>query len=213
MSGDSIDPGLVTELHAQLEAARNLSISWQTRAQTALRLAESHGKELADLRATLAVDPTDLEHEAKSSAFWFSSWREMRRLRDEDKLRITGLTRDAIEFAARHDELVARMVTIADEAFGLGCVESAEDTLSRIEQGIFAQHQRDNELERRIQALGREVEALRCGDLMRFHDGELDPSRAERFREHLGRCEACQKGLVDHAQLHAQLSDTAKGDG
>lgn len=44
-------------------------------------------------------------------------------------------------------------------------------------------------------AMRAEIEALRCGDLDAFHDGELSPARAEAFREHLGRCERCAAGL------------------
>jgi len=151
LSADSIDPGLVTELHAQLEAARNALRDWQRRAEVALRLAESHGKELADLRATLAITPNAdaPEQEAESSSFWFASWREMRRLRAEDKLRIVGLER--------------------------------------------------------------EVEELRCGDLVLSHAGELDQPRADKFRDHLGRCEDCQAGLLELMQMEARMSEISSG--
>jgi len=151
LSADSIDPGLVTELHAKLEAATCAHRDWQRRAEVALRLAESHGKELADLRATLAITPNAdaPEQEAASSAFWFASWREMRRLRAEDKLRILGLER--------------------------------------------------------------EVEELRCGDLVPFQGGELPPPRADKFRAHLGHCEDCQKGLLELMQLDARVSEISSG--
>lgn len=148
MSGDIFDPGLITELHAQLEAARNLSDSWRVRADAALRIAESHGKELADLRATLEVEPTDLEHEARSSAFWFSAWREMRRLRAEDQLR--------------------------------------------------------------LRALEREVAALRCGDLSKFMDEQLDAARAQAFRDHLPGCKRCTDGLHDLMAVEAIMSDAPR---
>lgn len=189
MSGDIIDPGLVTELHAQLEAANNALAKCQRGAEVALRLAEAHGKELADLRASLAVEPTDLEHEARSSAFWFASWREMRRLRAEDRLCTAALVRCA-----------DRAVTIADEAFGLGPAEPLEETLSRIERGIFGQRQRISELER-------EVAALRCGDLSKFMDEQLDEARAQAFRDHLATCERCSAGLHDLMSVEAIMSD------
>lgn len=53
------------------------------------------------------------------------------------------LDRVEIELRAKLAQLQAgadRAVTIADEAFGLGAVEPLEDTLTRIERGIFEQH-------------------------------------------------------------------------
>lgn len=54
-----------------------------------------------------------------------------------------------------------------------------------------------------------EIEALRCGDLVKFLDGELDPARADAFRFHLGTCESCQRDLEGHMQLDAKLSELA----
>jgi len=151
MSADAIDPGLVTELHAKLEAATNALADWRRRADLALQLAESHGKELADLRATLAADPSagDPERESQSSSFWFASWREMKRLRAEDRLRMA--------------------------------------------------------------ALEREVERLRCGDLVPFQAGELEQPRADKFRDHLGHCEECQAGLHELMQMEARMSEISSG--
>ena len=64
-------------------------------------------------------------------------------------------------------------------------------------------------LDREIQALGAELDELRCGDLVRFSDGELTEGRAERFRAHLNDCADCRAGLVAHRQLDARLSELA----
>jgi hypothetical protein len=45
-----------------------------------------------------------------------------------------------------------------------------------------------------------------CSDLTSFADGELEPARADAFRDHLRTCDACQAGLVEALQLSAQLS-------
>lgn len=47
----------------------------------------------------------------------------------------------------------------------------------------------------KVRELSAEIEALRCGDLGAFHDGELEPGRAEAFRMHLGACAKCETGL------------------
>lgn len=54
---------------------------------------------------------------------------------------------DAMLKLAPSDEHWDRLVTIADEAFGLGPVEPLDATLARIERGIFEQHQRIANLE------------------------------------------------------------------
>lgn len=54
-----------------------------------------------------------------------------------------------------------------------------------------------------------EIEALRCGDLVAFADGELAPDRAAAFRVHLGSCEACQAGLRDLVELDAKIAQLA----
>lgn len=66
--------------------------------------------------------------------------------------------------------------------------------------------QRD-EQDRRIAALEREVEQLRCGDLMPFHDGDLSPERHSAFKAHLGRCAECQRDLVACGQLDERFAD------
>jgi len=48
-----------------------------------------------------------------------------------------------------------------------------------------------------------------CMDLIRFADGELEPERAEAFRDHLRTCAACRAGLVEAMQLAARLSALA----
>lgn len=45
-----------------------------------------------------------------------------------------------------------------------------------------------------------------CPDLVLFVDGELDPERAEAFRDHLATCSECRIGLVQAMQLNARLS-------
>lgn len=48
---------------------------------------------------------------------------------------------------------------------------------------------------------------MRCDDLIRFTDGELEQERAAAFREHLRACEACRARLVQTMQLSARLSE------
>lgn len=60
-------------------------------------------------------------------------------------------------------------------------------------------------LRARVRVLTAEVEALRCGDLGAFHDGELSPERETAFRLHLATCAACEAGLLPLMQLDARL--------
>ena len=52
-----------------------------------------------------------------------------------------------------------------------------------------------------------ELEALRCGDLDAFHDGELDDGRRAAFQLHLGACEACQAGLESRMQFAVRFDE------
>lgn len=64
----------------------------------------------------------------------------------------------------------------------------------------------------RIAELEALVEALRCGDLVAFADGELAPDRGEAFRSHLVGCKSCQDDLEADMQLAARLSELAAGE-
>lgn len=55
-----------------------------------------------------------------------------------------------------------------------------------------------------------EIEVLRCGDLVQFIDGELDPARAAAYRLHLGVCTTCPGDLKGHMQLDAKLAALAR---
>jgi anti-sigma factor RsiW len=46
-----------------------------------------------------------------------------------------------------------------------------------------------------------------CDDLVGFIDGELEPERAEAFREHLRSCADCQSGLAETLQMSVRLSE------
>lgn len=61
-------------------------------------------------------------------------------------------------------------------------------------------------LTERVAELEELVEQLRCGDLDAFHDGELEPDRAEAFRKHVTRCARCEAGLLDLMQETATTS-------
>lgn len=54
-----------------------------------------------------------------------------------------------------------------------------------------------------------QIEALRCGDLDAFHDGELSPERAAAFRLHLATCAACEAGLLSLMRLDVNLAGMA----
>lgn len=56
-----------------------------------------------------------------------------------------------------------------------------------------------------------EIEALRCGDLVPFQDGELSSARAEAFRVHLGSCADCRTGLEELVKLDARLTAALGG--
>jgi anti-sigma factor RsiW len=51
---------------------------------------------------------------------------------------------------------------------------------------------------------GRIVE---CDELVPFADGELDASRADKFRDHLKACDDCRKNIIEHVDLVARLKD------
>lgn len=61
-------------------------------------------------------------------------------------------------------------------------------------------------------AMRTEIEALRCGDLVPFQDGELSPERHAAFRDHLTRCPTCERELERHMQLTVQMA-AAKAEG
>lgn len=46
-----------------------------------------------------------------------------------------------------------------------------------------------------------------CDDLVGFIDGDLEPGRAEAFREHLRSCAACQSAFVETLQMSVRLSE------
>lgn len=72
-----------------------------------------------------------------------------------DRLRLRVLDLEAAERMA---------ITVADEAFGMGPIETAEETMLRIERGIAGQRQRISELEAHqafLAARIRELEASR----------------------------------------------------
>jgi hypothetical protein len=75
---------------------------------------------------------------------------------------------------------------------------------------IAAQALRLGAADLRIAELEQLVEALRCGDLVGFSSGELAPDRTEAFREHLGRCADCQKGLETSMAIDATLTAASR---
>jgi hypothetical protein len=52
----------------------------------------------------------------------------------------------------------------------------------------------------------RQAGAGPCADLVAFIDGELEVARASAFRAHLGRCQPCQRGVLEGIQLGVRLS-------
>jgi hypothetical protein len=95
--------------------------------------------------------------------------REQRHLVDEQTytLRLLDLERaiaiknrratEVLDAQVLSEEHRDRIVTIADEAFGIGPVEPLDATLSRIERGIFEQHKRLANLETQREADLREA--------------------------------------------------------
>jgi hypothetical protein len=68
-----------------------------------------------------------------------------------DAARIATLEADLARMTGERDELIARVTTVSDEAFGPFPVQSASESLSVIERGIFEQR-RDLERERKEHA-------------------------------------------------------------
>lgn len=87
---------------------------------------------------------------------------------------------------------------------------AAELRIAKLEQLKAEELARNERMCREIERLDQLVEQLRCGDLVAFSDGELAPERAEAFRGHLVRCNACAAGLVDLADLDARLSSVER---
>ena len=58
-----------------------------------------------------------------------------------------------------------------------------------------------------------EIEALRCGDIDAFHDGELQEARRLAFEGHLVACSKCQAALRDllFVDLVASMSGVRNG--
>jgi anti-sigma factor RsiW len=53
--------------------------------------------------------------------------------------------------------------------------------------------------------------SIRCDDLHRFADGEVDDDEARAFRHHLGRCPICPGRLVALIELDALVSAAVVG--
>lgn len=83
--------------------------------------------------------------------------------------------------------------------------EGSDDERDALHDQLAAANERIAELEV-------EVEVLRCGDLVAFTDGELDPDRAEAFRRHLGRCQPCAGTLPEAMALSSRLSTRDEGE-
>ena len=92
--------------------------------------------------------------------------------------------------AARHAEAVD-----GEHADGTACLECEVRMLRSSREADLA------EAAATYEAMRAEIEALRCGDLVAFVDGELEPGRADAFRLHLGGCAICQLEIEGHAQL------------
>lgn len=56
------------------------------------------------------------------------------------------------------------------------------------------------------EAMRAEIDALRCGDLAPYFDGELSAERRDAFCAHLARCKACEAGLLGLMQQDAVVS-------
>jgi hypothetical protein len=55
-----------------------------------------------------------------------------------------------------------------------------------------------------------EIEALRCGDLGAYFDGELSSERRDAFDRHLATCKTCAEGLLGLMQQSAIVSDVVE---
>ena len=111
---------------------------------------------------------------------------------------ITGIARATLRMAIAEIDRLSAVVGVGDQLAGRLLAE--RDAL------IVARNADRTEWMTTYATMRAEIEALRCGDLDAFHDGELAPDRAERFRTHLATCEACQAGLQDLVVLAAIAS-------
>lgn len=136
-------------------------------------------------------------------------WIDMRGMTDDqaDAALVISQRDRAIARLAILDDVLAQIVTIADEAFGLGPMERIEDTLTRIERGIRAMRQRETALEA-------EVQRLLCWTVGAYVDGEIvEQVNHAQFEAHLAKCEACQHEVHSLMQLVGRLSGLERSDG
>lgn len=56
------------------------------------------------------------------------------------------------------------------------------------------------------EAMRREIDALRCGDVADFHEGELSPDRRAAFQAHLPTCRDCRDTLGGFMRLDAMFA-------
>jgi hypothetical protein len=107
------------------------------------------------------------------------------------------------------EDIAERIVTIADESFGIGPVEPVDVTLARIDAGVSSLRSAAD----RVPFLEAEVQRLLCWTVGEYVDGELDPAHAEAFRAHLVTCEPCQLEVRALAAVSARLSALELADG
>jgi hypothetical protein len=93
---------------------------------------------------------------------------------------------------------------LAERLLREGCTIPMLAAALRLAIATIDQHEREATIT--FEAMAAEIEALRCGDLVAFSDGELAPDRADAFRLHLGACTKCGAGLHGLMQEGAAIA-------
>lgn len=111
----------------------------------------------------------------------------------------TSLERAGAELEVWHRQALTAVETAQQLSALLTEVAADRDALSI----------RGTELAGRVTELETLVEALRCGELSAFMDGELPPDREQAYREHLTRCRNCHRELHDQMRAEKRMREAA----
>ena len=101
---------------------------------------------------------------------------------------------DRTEWMTTYEAMRAENTRLTEELAHATCADG--DWLSKASRRMCETVMGDRDaLRAKVRELEELVEALRCGDLGPFYDGELAPDRAAAFREHIARCKDCQADM------------------
>lgn len=189
-----------TELLALLDAERVLSVRepdpFAQRTHAILVSLLQREVAVRNRRATVAID--EARKARVRDALWsrFSPGRIDHMIADLAERAAESMAEDLDQYDRVNAESLALIESLRDQ---LAIAGDHRDTYRGRAETLGREHSRLAEL----------VEVLRCGDLAAFADGELSEDRAVAFRDHLGRCVACQRGLETDIKMDARLAEIA----